>query len=171
VNEVVAQLPALITDNNSPFGRPVEMPSSTMYGADAANAYFNHDYGVFAGTSVYAVADGIANYKISTIMNNGEEVYYSYGMSIELVFSDRKGSAKYAHLSAFVGGPAVQERGSWKVGVTGHPGGSTRTIGSKSVTRGELIAISGETGYAKGAHLHFELYLDGARVEPKNYIP
>jgi murein DD-endopeptidase MepM/ murein hydrolase activator NlpD len=39
-----------------------------------------------------------------------------------------------------------------------------------AVLRGEVIGKVGSTGRATGAHIHYEIHLNGVRVNPRNYI-
>jgi murein DD-endopeptidase MepM/ murein hydrolase activator NlpD len=39
------------------------------------------------------------------------------------------------------------------------------------IVRGEKIALSGETGMVTGAHLHYEVRIDGTAVNPRQYLP
>ncbi len=61
-----------------------------------------------------------------------------------------------------------------------HDGGFTTLYGHLSqvdvavgqfVVGGEEIGLSGSTGYSTGPHLHFEIRLDGVRLDPLDYLP
>lgn len=43
---------------------------------------------------------------------------------------------------------------------------ATFVVPGQRVTRGEVIAAVGDTGLAHGAHLHFELHVDGHAIDP-----
>ena len=41
----------------------------------------------------------------------------------------------------------------------------------QAVSQGEAVGGLGSTGYSTGAHLHFELWIGGAPVDPLSYLP
>jgi murein DD-endopeptidase MepM/ murein hydrolase activator NlpD len=51
-----------------------------------------------------------------------------------------------------------------------HMKGAWVTVGQK-VERGQLIGEVGSTGHSTGPHVHFEIRVDGKRVDPSNYLP
>lgn len=69
----------------------------------------------------------------------------SYGYTVLLAHSDGR-KTRYAHLSRIL------------------------VSYGQNVTQGQVIALSGNTGNSTGPHLHFEMIINGARVNPLNYL-
>ena len=98
------------------------------------------DFHADCGTPVYAAASGRI---IAEYYNEG------YGNRVIIDHGYVKGaslSTSYNHLTSFVKG-----------------------VGA-NVQRGELIAYSGTTGYSTACHLHFMVYVNGATVNPLNWL-
>ena len=49
-------------------------------------------------------------------------------------------------------------------------GSQTVSVG-QSVGAGEMLGSVGDTGYVTVAHLHFEVYVGGSRVDPMGWLP
>jgi hypothetical protein len=73
--------------------------------------------------------------------------YYAYGNIIDIQHADGV-LTRYAHMSRFAPGIA---RGT-------------------PVSAGEIIGQIGTSGNAHGAHVHFEVRIDGHAVDPKPYL-
>jgi murein DD-endopeptidase MepM/ murein hydrolase activator NlpD len=73
--------------------------------------------------------------------------YYAYGQIVDIQHADGV-ITRYAHMSAFAPGIAH-----------GAP-----------VSAGQIIGQIGTTGRAQGAHVHFEVRIDGHAVDPKPYL-
>ncbi len=141
---------AVMTHRNAPFSLPLERGSfwmSSRFGprprADgSAGFHYGIDLAANKGTPVYAARSGIVIYAGH---DNG------YGKTIVLQHGSHF-KTRYAHLDKI-----------WvKTGDT--------------VTRGSRIGAVGATGYIRkkggdGSHLHFEVYYQGKRVDPLQFLP
>lgn len=100
------------------------------------------------GTPVYAAEDGTVNWVQHWDWHTltGDQ---SYGNLIRIRHSDYRGKmleTYYAHLSRIC------------------------VASGQTVTEGQLIGYSGETGKCDGAHLHFEVRVSRVRYNPLNWL-
>ncbi|HET7414333.1 MAG TPA: peptidoglycan DD-metalloendopeptidase family protein [Arthrobacter sp.] len=99
------------------------------------------DFGASCGTPVYAPADGEVWYADSAIQSGGNRVVLTHG-----VVNGDALSTIYYHLQRSVVSPG------------------------QHVSKGQLIAYSGNTGNSTGCHLHFETILNGEAVNPLSVL-
>jgi murein DD-endopeptidase MepM/ murein hydrolase activator NlpD len=62
----------------------------------------------------------------------------------------------------------VQHKSGYKT-LYGHLS-KIKVIKGQKVKSGDLIGKVGSTGRSTGPHLHYEVYKDGKRINPKNYL-
>jgi murein DD-endopeptidase MepM/ murein hydrolase activator NlpD len=100
------------------------------------------DFAANCGSPVYAAADG------DVIMATPESQSGGYGNRLVIDHGLRHGvdlTTTYNHLTSFV-------------------------LTSGHVSRGQLVAYSGNTGFSTGCHLHFETREDGTPVNPRLWL-
>lgn len=101
------------------------------------------------GQPVFAAADGIVSRSYTSVRGpvdpaTGKPKWRAYGERIVILHHGF--STSYAHLSK-------------------------RVVKDGEVVRaGQLIGYAGNTGDSAGPHLHFELVIDGRRVDPMPHI-
>ena len=104
------------------------------------------DFAAPGGTPIYAVADGVVS-AARTMNSYGNCVQVSHGTADD----GHRYDSLYAHMSSIT----VAE--------------------GTAVQKGDLLGYVGNTGNVYGAgggyHLHLELRVDGARVNPLGYVP
>jgi murein DD-endopeptidase MepM/ murein hydrolase activator NlpD len=67
------------------------------------------------------------------------------------------------------GNLVVVDHGNGLATAYGHNTSVVAGVGS-SVAQGQLIAYSGNTGNSTGPHVHFEVRVNGAAVDPLGYL-
>ena len=159
-------------NNNSGNGGLVSpVPSGAKFSMKTRDSgwYGYHDINrnVNTGTPVYAVADGTITCYQAFRTYGGTRYLTSYANFIQFRSSDGQFSAKYCHLSGFNGVNQIIPSYRTRF-VSGSEG--KLNLGSRHVSKGELIGYIGQTGYATGPHLHFELYRNGYRIDPTSVI-
>lgn len=124
-------------------------PSNPHKGTD----YSNSALGVWAGASILASAPG-------TVVRNGWEPgeqaptqnrpnkWAGNAIDVDYVVSGQRITVRYMHRPSMVVGPPVGTR----------------------VGLGTYLGVIGDTGFVTGAHLHHEVWVNGARVSPSRYF-
>lgn len=124
------------------FGWPTNNTYVSAYFMDPTYAYGSEHKGIDIPA---ATGDPIYASEAGTVVESG----YSYGGWGNQVLIDHGNGlmTRYAHMSTL---PPVQ-------------------VG-QYVTRGQYIGPVGNTGYSFGSHLHYEVWLNGVRVDPMPYL-
>ncbi|MDW5298649.1 MAG: peptidoglycan DD-metalloendopeptidase family protein [Sedimentibacter sp.] len=98
--------------------------------------------------------------------HGGVDIAAPYGSSI---VSTNDGVVIFAGWHYSYGNYIIVDHGGGIATLYAH---SSRLLASKgqAVSRGETIALIGSTGYSTGNHLHFEVRVNGVRVQPMDYL-
>jgi murein DD-endopeptidase MepM/ murein hydrolase activator NlpD len=126
------------------LGYPLAVPRKTQSFSSSHQAV---DYGASVGTPLHAAADGVVkrSYTSTGHLTEEEGPPWSYG---ERIIID--------HANGFQ---------------TTYNHASNRFVQAGDVVaRGQTIGLSGNTGYSKGPHLHFEVLHGGTFVNPEDYL-
>lgn len=96
------------------------------------------DFDPGAGAPIYAVADGVVREHVDGRGGWGNYVIIEHQIDGQTVLSS------YAHMQR----------------------GSSPLVAGETVRVGDFVGLVGATGLVTGAHLHFELDVDGQKVDP-----
>ncbi len=98
--------------------------------------------------------------------HSGMDIAVSYGTPIHAAAS---GTVIIAGTYGGYGNCVAINHGNGLVTLYGHNSSLTVHVGQK-VSRGDVIAKAGSTGFSTGVHCHFEVQLNGTPVNPRNYL-
>lgn len=99
-------------------------------------------------------------------MHSGIDIAAGYGAKI--IASD-DGTVIISKYSSSYGNYIVISHGNGYTTLYAHLSSRLKKVGDK-VKQGELIGKCGSTGASTGPHLHYEVSLNGSRVNPLNYF-
>lgn len=117
--------------------------------------------GVYVSSPFYRNSDGSYHGALDLCVSGG-----SYGKSISAAEAGTVITASY-HWS--YGNYVVVDHGNGLSTLYAHC--SSLAVGAgQSVSKGQTIAYVGSTGNSSGPHLHFEVRINGSRVNPSGYI-
>ncbi len=111
------------------------------------------------GANVIATMDGVVIYP-----DQGSRIDYPngwYNSQTHTCSSDGGGFGNYVKI----------DHGNGIVSIYGHMYANTITVrAGDSVKQGQVIGKSGTSGCSTGGHLHFEMRLNGTKVDPLDYV-
>ncbi len=116
------------------------LPGYSYITDNFGNGHYGLDVGAPRGTPIVASRSGTV-----MIANGTDEWGQSWGYHVS-IYHDDSYSTLYAHMSE-----VAVSSGQW-------------------VEKGQVIGYVGNTGYSFGNHLHFEIYQDGSRVDPGQFV-
>lgn len=96
----------------------------------------------------------------------GEDIPAGYGAEILAAAS---GTVITAGWVSGYGNYTVIDHGGGMMTAYGHQSSIAVSVG-QTVTQGQVIGYVGSTGNSTGPHLHFEVYINGATVDPKSFF-
>lgn len=138
--------PVSLATNSSLWSNPIDhMEVTSGFGMrmhpklKTKKMHLGVDFRAPLGTEIYAARAGVVH--ASGVAPKGKE---GYGIIIE-IDHDSSFQTYYAHLSEVKVKPGQQ------------------------VEAGELIGLSGNSGFSMGPHLHFELRKDGFQIDPETF--
>jgi murein DD-endopeptidase MepM/ murein hydrolase activator NlpD len=112
----------------------------------------------------------------SASATNGVGSTYHKGIDIggvgytTTVRAAKSGQVIVSQYSSSYGNYVVIAHGSGNTTLYGHM--SSRSVSAgQYVNQGDAIGVTGSTGHSTGPHLHFEITVNGSRVNPANYLP
>lgn len=149
---------------------------SNQIAALSAQAAANGSVPMGDGTLIWptpscTVTNSAYGYRVHPIYSTvkfhaGEDIPAGYGAEILAAAS---GTVVTAGWVSGYGNYTVIDHGGGLMTAYGHQSSFAVSVGDV-VTQGQVIGYVGSTGNSTGPHLHFEVYVNGATVDPKSYF-
>ncbi|MBH0110990.1 peptidoglycan DD-metalloendopeptidase family protein [Salinibacterium sp. NG22] len=121
---------------------PYTVPITDGFGDRVGGFHKGTDFAAASGTPIYAIADG----------------------TVDLIQADWSGYGYHAIISHVINGQQVESLYAHMIT------DSSPLVVGQEIKAGDFIGLVGETGIAYGAHLHFEVHLDGVPVDPYAWL-
>ena len=99
-------------------------------------------------------------------MHEGIDIAVGQGTPVHAAAA---GTVIYAGWMEGYGNLVVIDHGNGLSTAYGHNSSLASSVG-QSVAAGQVIAYSGSTGHSTGPHVHFEVRVNGAPVDPLGYL-
>ena len=99
-------------------------------------------------------------------MHTGIDIGVSSGTP---VLAAQSGTVAFANWFSSYGKAVIIDHGGGYTTLYAHLDSFNVTVGQE-VSQGDTIALSGNTGYSTGPHLHFEVRINGEYVNPLDYV-
>jgi murein DD-endopeptidase MepM/ murein hydrolase activator NlpD len=99
-------------------------------------------------------------------MHEGIDLGAAYGTPIHAAAA---GTVIYAGWMEGYGNLVIIDHGGGLATAYGHQS-SIAVANGQSVSQGQVIGYVGSTGHSTGPHLHFEVRVNGAPVDPLGYL-
>jgi len=148
INETLPPIPAWGANNSNNGGSGTDIPSTGQISAPCSPLYVS-GYTYTPNTGHYGVDFGIGMGQAIYAAHNGKVILVQSGSSgygNNIIIESDKLWSRYAHLQSF------------------------NVTAGQTVSAGAKIAAGDSTGNSTGAHLHFELKINGNFVNPVSYL-
>ncbi len=156
VYEPQTEVVVIGTKKEETFGLPFYAGKGYTLTQDYSSSHRALDFGVWYGDPILSIGAGTVIYAYDEGDFSQDDLNWTYGTFVVIEHENGIRSV-YAHLKS-------------------------RTVrAGQTVTKGQVIGYSGNTGRVSpmpttsnplaGTHLHFEIRVNGVKVDPKDYIP
>jgi murein DD-endopeptidase MepM/ murein hydrolase activator NlpD len=102
----------------------------------------------------------------STISHKGTDFHAPPGTK---VYAMNGGVVRFAKMMTSYGNTIVIDHGFGLMTLYMHLSELDVKVGDK-ITKGELVGLSGQTGYAEGPHLHISVRINGISIDPEKFL-